>query len=97
MKHHATLSVLILAAGCARAAAPPAEPAADPSAVERYVVAEVRADPAIDNAEQRYFQDDPRLAGRLVTMAADQVEIDDGTGACTTGTPGSANRCACSA
>lgn len=84
MKHGATLFMLILAAGCARAAPPATEPAADSSATERYVVADVLTDPAIDNAEQRFFQNDPRFAGRLVTIAADRVEIDDGTGACTT-------------
>jgi uncharacterized protein YecT (DUF1311 family) len=53
------------------------------AATTHWTVAHVRIDPALDNLEQRWFADDPRLLGREVTIARDRLAIDDGGGACT--------------
>ena len=41
----------------------------------RFVVTRVLIDPAIDNAAQRYFSDDPRLKGRMVEIAPARLAI----------------------
>lgn len=47
-----------------------------------FVVTGVRIDPALDNMQQRYFADDPRLVGRLLTIDAKRLAVD-GNPACT--------------
>jgi uncharacterized protein YecT (DUF1311 family) len=47
-----------------------------------FVVTGVLIDSALDNIQQRYFADDPRLLGRLLTVEAKRVAID-GNPACT--------------
>lgn len=42
----------------------------------RWVVTRVFIDPALDNAEQRYFTNDPRFVGRFVDVRPERVAID---------------------
>jgi uncharacterized protein YecT (DUF1311 family) len=44
----------------------------------RYVVTNVLTDPALDNMQQRYFHNDPRLVGRIVAIEPNQLSIDSG-------------------
>lgn len=41
-----------------------------------FVVKNVLTDPVLDNMQQRYFEDDPRLVGRLMTVEANHLGID---------------------
>lgn len=74
-----TAAATLLSAGCSQAGtgakAPVAAPAGDAG---RFVVAGVLVDPALDNAQQRYFPDDPRLLGRVVEIGSDRLSIDSG-------------------
>lgn len=72
MRIAAALAVLLLAGAAAPA----------PDDTGRFVVTRVLIDPALDNMQQRYVGDDPRLLGRFVQIAPHALLMDGGE-ACT--------------
>lgn len=71
-----------VAAAIALAATVPTVAAPGRGDLGRFVVTAVLTDPALDNNEQRYFRDDPRLLGRLVEIAPARLAMD-GSSPCT--------------